>query len=250
MKTIAKHREPAFAQACRSARSRLVEAIDLIIIHNEKHVRGNQPRTVLNPMTVLLAVSAWERLLTDLEGLQSDTDWPGPELYQSKTRGISWPDKAFPLITSVTNDLLPSEFDVVLFTGYTGKVPDEAIRSHGRSDELTSQLSAWIATRNGVAHHCLPQQAVKHESVWRSDADGSNGLTIQAGAARACAALMVQLVDQVIRAVALTSGFSLRTSELLPSEWFASESPAKLRGVENPGSLWGGTALARPAFGS
>ncbi|WP_280421573.1 hypothetical protein [Nocardia carnea] len=143
---------------------------------------------------------------------------------------------------------MPRSFELALFTAYTGKFPDEQREIMGDHDLLRNELTGWIATRNGVAHHCLPQQVAKNHPVWRSDADGSDGLTVQAGGARACTALMIQLVDQTIRAVAAVSRYNLGRTELLPDAWFSASPPRELRGITEPGSLWGGKPLARPVL--
>jgi hypothetical protein len=52
--------ETQFAELCRDTSLGFRNSVDLVLIHNEEDVRGIQPRAVLNDLTVLLAVAAWD----------------------------------------------------------------------------------------------------------------------------------------------------------------------------------------------
>ncbi len=239
MSVLQPDQEYAFIESAKSVRRRLADAVDLLLIHNERDVSGYQPRIALSPLTVLLAVSAWERLIADVRWLGDGRTWPGPEMAESM-RGGAWANNAYPVLFSLTQGDLPKMFDIVVFNGYRGKRPGSPERVDGMSDVIEDHIATWIDTRNGVAHHCLPQKS----RAWRSDAQGANGFTVQSGAARACTALMIQLVDQVISAVAETSGYSIPSGAKLPKWWFAADPPRAVRGVNDPGELWGGYDLA------
>ncbi len=60
------HHEPQSGCRWRRSAANARDASDLILIHNEKKISGDQPRIVLDPLTVLLPVSTWERLIFDL----------------------------------------------------------------------------------------------------------------------------------------------------------------------------------------
>jgi hypothetical protein len=80
--------ETGFADLCDDTRNGLRNAVDLVLIHNEKDVRGKQPRAVLNDLTVVLAVAAWERFVVDVQALGT-RKWTGPG-HHRKTDGIAY----------------------------------------------------------------------------------------------------------------------------------------------------------------
>lgn len=245
MPPLAPDRESAFKESVRSVRARLGEAIDLLLIHNEKPVRGNQPRRVLGGLTLLLAVSAWERLIADLVHLASSTEWPGAERAKNLP-GKSYPQKAFELLGDLTDGSLPNAFRIRLFNDFAGQTPHGAWVCGGDDDTLAQELNGWIASRNGVAHHCLPQQEDKR--VWVSDADG--GHTVNTSLARSATSTMIQLCDQAVQQVASAANFALAGSERFPEWWFAAEIPAGTRGSQDPGRLWGSYELLRSVDGT
>jgi hypothetical protein len=48
-----------------AARDNLGPSIDVVLVHNEKEVRGRHPRTSLNRAVVVMAVTAWDRFVAD-----------------------------------------------------------------------------------------------------------------------------------------------------------------------------------------
>lgn len=249
LRPVQTHQADTWARAYGSARVRFAQAVDLVLIHNERDVRGNQPRTVLNPLIVLFAVSAWERLIAELHflgggvGCGKDKDRTPP--------GLSRPTQAFEVLTGLTAGALPRSFQVTMFDSYRGVRPQSKRTQHGDTDdELTNAITGWIETRNAVAHAAMPQLA-DSEHAWRSDAEGGGpldlaaGLTVQAGGARVCLSLFIQLVDQIAPAVEQAAGISDATQTRLPDWWFGAAGPSGVRGVDEPGALWGGHDLAR-----
>lgn len=243
------HQADVWARAYGSARVRFAQAVDLVLIHNERGVRGNQPRAALNPLIVLFAVSAWERLIAELYFLGG-----GVGAGKSKDRtppGLSRPTQAFEILTDLTAGTLPSGFQVTMFDSYRGVRPQGKRTQHGDTNgELTNAITGWIETRNAVAHAAMPQLA-DSEHAWRSDAEGggpldlSAGLTVQAGGARVCLSLFVQLVDQIAPAVEKAAGLRETSQTRLPGWWFDETAPSGVRGIDEPGALWGGHELAR-----
>ena len=88
----------------------------------------------------------------------------------------------------------------------------------------------------------MPQDLEK-ELYFESDAMAH---TIQSGWARIVLAVFLQLTDQAIVAIADEAGFSGRDKFRLPRQWFEGSEPIGVRGVKQPGVLWGGHALFRP----
>lgn len=217
------------------ARAGLRNAIDLILIHNEHDVRGNQPRAALNPLILLLSVAAWERLIADVCFLAANS-FEGLGTGESSA-GRAWFLKggAAEALTALTGGRLPDEFEVRVFDGWVGKFPNRPRVKTGL--EVGEYVNDAIRHRNGVAHRSLP--GAYSDALWTSDAITH---TVQAGWARGVAATFVQLVDQSIVAIGREAGFS--GVPRLPREWFAQDART-LRGIEAPGSLWGGHSLVR-----
>lgn len=240
--------EPQFAELCGDARAGLTEAIDLVLIHNEKEVRGVQPRATLNPLTVLLAVSAWERFVADVRALACNK-WRGVGLHSAENGGAylgqrddpTRPGKARTTLEAVSGDRLPDAWQVRTFRGWRGKHPQQAALLTGNDPSgLATEVDEWIRLRNAVAHRCLPQNGL--DPYRKADAKAH---TIQAGWARTVLAVMLQLTDQAIAAIAEEAGYSRPDRFRLPVQWFEAEAPAGLRGVTEPGVLWGGFPLHR-----
>ncbi|MGQ7786950.1 hypothetical protein [Nesterenkonia sp. PF2B19] len=248
--------EQAFEESCRSAIERLSEAVDLVLIHNEREVRGDQPRRVLNPMIVLLAFSALERQLVDLHHLGRGRQWHGPGTARTphgrSVFAAEGDDGWRAILAGLTRSRLPEELRVRVFSGWRGRSPQGprlvtgALGADGSPGDLDEELRRWRTTRNGIAHHCLPQQMAHDDHlVPLSDAATERTTTIQAGAARACLATMVQLVDQITVHVAAAADFPADAVPRPPGWWFADDPPQRVRGVRDPGRLWGPHDLPR-----
>lgn len=217
------------------ARAGLSSAIDLILIHNERNVRGNQPRAALNPLVLLLSVAAWERFIADVRllaeggfrGLGTGRSSPGRAKFST--------GDAVDVLSALTSGRLPDEFEVKVFDGWVGKTPNRPRTKRGL--EIGEYVDDAINHRNGIAHRSLP--GAYADALWTSDASTH---TVQAGWARGVAGTFVQLVDQSIVAIGREAGFS--DFPRLPREWFAQDA-RELRGLKAPGALWGGHSLMR-----
>ncbi len=239
--------EAEFADLCDDTCNGFRNALDLVLIHNEKDVRGKQPRAVLNDLTVVIAVAAWERFVVDMQALGAQ-QWTGAGLHK-KQNGIAYlgqksdpakPGPARMILDRVSGGRLPADWAVVSFLDWRGKSPRNSRKLDGGPQiaQLAEQADAWIRLRNSVAHRCMAQDL--KDPYWKSDADSH---TIQAGWARAVLALFLQLTDQAIAAIAAEAGFPQPDLYRFPEEWFLDEAPAGLRGVSEPNILWGGYAL-------
>lgn len=240
-------KEAGFSAIHADARRGLSDALDLIIIHNEKAVRGNQPRATLNGLTILLAVAAWERFIADCRALQlcecCSADHPctfvpgnqrssgGGAYLRTKDGRVS---AAAATLSGLTDGRLPGAFRVVSFNGWSGVRPTVPVEVTGM--DLAAPVFDAIGYRNGVAHRSLSQQP--------SISDAEKSVTIQAGHSRAVVALMLQIISQATQGIVEAADFS--GSYAFPSAWFEPD-PHTLRGVSSPGPLW--PRALRPCLG-
>ena len=79
--------EDSLAQVAQPAQLNLRTALDLIAIHSEKPVRGQQPRASLNAFTALAAVGSWERFIADLSPPRCSGRRPVPGCAGRRRRG-------------------------------------------------------------------------------------------------------------------------------------------------------------------
>lgn len=237
-------KEQQFQLACKAARVDLGEALDLVLIHNERDVRGTQPRSSLNPVTVLLAVAAWERLIADVDHLASSKLWAGPGAGRSPHRAARL-DVAARVLGAASGGLLPDGWRVRAHENWRGKTPTRPVVLAGTDPQLSDLVDDYVDLRHAVAHRAYLQKGYQG-SYWHSDADGH---TVQAGAARAALALFIQLVDQSIAAIGTAlaqAGAPVDPQTLaLPAWWFDTHPPAGARGIDAPGQLWGSADLLR-----
>lgn len=242
--------EAQFTELCRDTSVGFHNAVDLVLIHNEEEVRGIQPRAVLNDLTVLLAVAAWERFVVDVQAL-STRQWTAVGLHP-KANGVAYlgqkdhpgsPGPARTILGLVSGGSLPADWTVISFGDYRGRSPRIPRTLDGSRNIalLAEQSDAWVRLRNSVAHRCMAQDL--QDPYWKSDADSH---TIQAGWARTVLSLFLQLTDQAIASIAAQAGFPQPKRYSLPPEWFLAEAPEGLRGTKEPNVLWGGYALMRP----
>lgn len=123
--------EKTIENACARAQGALRDAVDLLLIHNEKIVRGDQPRAVLSPVTVLLGVSAWERLVyetgeaIDYKGPANDNKRLGPRQTVGRLRDqqlpktvtpVVGPSVAHEIISQATSGVLPRAWEITCYT--------------------------------------------------------------------------------------------------------------------------------------
>lgn len=230
--------EHAFAQVCADAQAGLSNALDLILVHNERSVRGPQPRASLNPLTLLLAMAAWERFVADLALIsrgqftsvgEIPAERGGAYLVMNGGAGAD-------VLDAVSAGRAPAQLNIRAFDGWRGAAPTRPRDCVGA--EIFQDIDAAIGVRNAIAHRTLPRNAL--DPYWKSDAKSH---TVQAGWARGITAVVFQLIDQVMGHVSVAASFG--TIYRLPHPWFDAE-PARLRGVDEPGRLWGGWSLPRP----
>ncbi|WP_018218379.1 hypothetical protein [Salinispora vitiensis] len=280
-----------FAQVARAARDNLGVAVDLVLVHNEKTVRGRQPRASLNRALVVTTIGAWDRFIADTRSaFSTDVDlvhWVAgqensvpKELYASKAEQV--------LVDSTACDSnFLNRLRVNAATGWSGvrMTAMEQLTGHdpGKRSGLTfsQHLNQWVTLRNALAHGSLhqllnrvsdprrwtdkaigdPYASILHDRyrLWHSDAEGDSsvppeqrmiGATIQAGCARSCLALIIQLVDWLIVEICSAHHRDWDADDLrLPSDWFQRDLPVSFRGStageHAHWSLWGGPSLHR-----
>jgi hypothetical protein len=235
--------------ACETAAGALWDAVDLLLIHNEGPTGAEAPRGVLSPLTVMLAVSSWERFVYEL------AEPSGVILKQRETVGRFHSAKTLKILCAASNNTLPNAFSVTVYDAPRGRFLRK--RDHLRASDDTqaffTEFEHYVYLRNGVAHRVVPQQI--EDTDLRSDAshaDGGDGemagLTINTSIARMVLAAYVQLVDQAIVHVCRAQG--IENDQLLqlrlPSYWFTDDRDSKnSHRTWQPGCLWGGTVLPR-----
>ncbi len=248
---------PSFETACETGAGGLRDAVDLLLVHSEGPTGGDAPRGVLNPLIVLLAVSAWERLVYELAnpaGISLPARTTVGRFAEISKKGPRTVD----ILLQATNGVLPSGLRVTVYDSAQGKrlsrprVLDASVNGGG---EFHDQFDEYLELRNGVAHRVVPDKIANYAS-WRTDAARNlppnlqhlAGHTINASVARSVVAAYIQLVDQTIAHVCFAQAIpSQRARQLrLPTEWFTDDvERAGQRRPLRPGCLWGGTRLPR-----
>ncbi|KFU75416.1 hypothetical protein SAMN04489729_6990 [Amycolatopsis lurida] len=243
--------EDRFSQVSQAARRNIRTALDLIAIHSEQPVRGPQPRSSLNPFTVLAAVGAWERLIADLTSAASQTNWRGPGGH--KTTGAHWPSAvdahmishqllAAPL-TSRWEAAFPARWKGITPLGWTTVRQTSPAADR---DKLLAYITASRRARNAAAHYALVENASAAAQdmdsegwyPWQSDAHKPS---LPAGFARGLAAVYLQLIDCTIDFVAHERNWDAGAHRP-PADWFRSRCrESRYDGV----ALWAGTSLHR-----
>ena len=170
-----------FAEVCTTTRWHVRTALDLIFIHNEKEVRGRQPRASLNPLTVLSVVAAYERFFDDLYAAAMDEierdrtkKWRSGHsqneigrIGPKKKRGPrkQWlPESLGELLREegiVSN--LTSYWVAWMTDGWFGASPtDWAFRKYSEDPEAFEHaLQDARHARDGAAHFILPKTAAR-----------------------------------------------------------------------------------------
>jgi hypothetical protein len=248
-------------RACLAARGALGDAIDLVLIHNERPVSGDQPRAVLNPLVVMLAVSTWERLVYEVGAA---VKFPLGE--RETVGGLGRQDKqrrAAEILAQATAQCpapfqLPYALTLTFFDSADGKrlgspVELSAVEDY---DSMSKRLDDFIELRNGVAHRVLPNKmaAPSYEGMGsdagvghRSGKEPWSGRTVNTSIARSVVATYVQLVDQAIACLLKSEGIEGReaTPYRLPAWWFTDDYEQDGSRSTQPGCLWGGAQLPR-----
>lgn len=236
--------QDAYARTCSAAADNLTDAVNCCRVHNEVEVRGRQPRSSLNPLTVVAAASAWERFIFETAAVlkhagdtarlaslaleETESSAGRSSFLLGQDRKWSWN--------------LQRDLTVHCAFSWRGKQVRRVRTLVGNNADpvegltLFQVLDQWADLRNAIAHRTLQRTATVRTSddryrgpyechvdgqrstrlLWNSDADRE---TVQAGTARACLAFYVQLVDAVIARVAASQGWDSALLRL-PSEWF------------------------------
>lgn len=264
--------EKTVENACAIAKGALEDAFDLLLIHNEKLVRGNQPRTVLNPLIVLLSISAWERLVyatgeaiayrgrANGERPLSKKQTVGRLMDAPLRRGNGpiGPSVAHEIMSQATFGVLPEAWSITFYRDphSRGKCIRPSDTLTGASyTTLASRFDHYVDLRDGVAHRVLPakmKDAIPEHAL-RTDAgkhlpDEDSGLTINATTSRGILASCIQLIDQSIVHLLANRGYSPKqiNKYRLPDWWFDDKGHdgGESRTVEEH-ALWGGTTVPR-----
>lgn len=242
-----------FAQITADTRRGFAEVIDLILIHNERDVRGTQPRTTLNRLIAFLSVAAWERFVADVGDLARSPDpanfVPGSTNSQGfnkitpERKRNGGESKAVSTLRAATGGRLPDDWRILVTTSGAGKNLRFGYAARYEDQEMCELVDWWIEVRHKLAHRALPQ--LLEWSMW-SDATASGGRTINTTLARSAFTLFLQLADQSIRSIAEAAQFEHPGELWLPEDWLTGRLPPQ-RGVIDPGRLhlWRGRSLAR-----
>lgn len=242
---------PPVVRACLGARGALGDAVDLILIHNERPGGGDQPRAVLNPLVVMLAVSAWERLIYEVGTAI------GYSLAERETVGrLGWwgrPAPAADILARATarNDSdfrLPGALVLTFFDSAVGKrlgsrVELEASKQY---NAISGRLNDFVELRNGVAHRVLPDRMAAPDYQGMVS-DAWSGRTVNTGIARCVLATYIQLLDQAIACLLVAEDIEGRDASRyrLPAWWFTDDQERDGARSAEPGCLWGGMRLPR-----
>jgi hypothetical protein len=227
-----------FGLVTSAARENLGAAIDMILVHNEKEVRGRQPRASLNRAVVVTAVGAWDRFVADTRYAFTSTDPRWGSGLDSSNYGDLYARRSAELLNAAgaIEPFFWQRLRLVAATNWSGvrmRGMETLVGDHpGQRSGLTSSqhLNQWVTVRNALAHGSIrellrqidapparanPRIRSAYTSIsgeryrlWESDAVGIasqhgearlGGATIQSGCARGCLALVIQLIDWLIR---------------------------------------------------
>lgn len=244
---------PSFSGACETAAGALRDAFDLVILHNQAPRGGDAPAGVLNPLVVMLAASAWERLVYELAAPA------GISLRDRGTVGqLGGKDaqRTLQILGAASNGALPGALRVTVYERASGirlGSPRKLDASNQADLEAICEVfDEYRELRNGVAHRVVPQRMAT--GSMRTDAGRSlreeqqhlAGLTINTSVARCVLAAYLQLIDQTIANVLGAQRIPTTPRTRLPDEWFTDSvrRDAAQRPME-PGCLWGGMQVPR-----
>lgn len=248
-----------FADALRVGRLAFTDVFDLLHIQAERpNGRGNHTRATLNPLILMLAVSAWERQWKSLLAYHLETEPANspPRLMEYSKRGHVV-GKTAPILNELTDGTLPRGFQVNDYRHVVGKrlqTPEtlsgadfdpNGVQSSPRYFALAHRLNRHIELRNGVAHRVVGE---KMEAVF-THSDAASGNTINTSVARGTAAFILQLVDQTVEALLQTPppGVHLTSEDReairLPRHWLSDQGGGRGARRFEKNELWGGVDL-------
>lgn len=230
------YRLDRFRRVAYAARDNISVAVDLVVVHNEKPVRGRQPRAALNRAIVVAAIGAWDRFVSDtcsaFEGNSNKEDWgPGSEKSSQGHLYARAADRRLAECGAIESSFLPrlrahaatswSGVRMQLVETLDGTEPGE------RSGLTFSQhLNQWIRLRHALAHGSIRYEVRRADDptawnpkddvgdpyrsqwhgryrLWESDATGNSQLPekqrlIGATVQSGCARNCLALVIQTI----------------------------------------------------
>lgn len=241
-------------------REGLADVFDLLHLHSEVPVRGNQPRAVLNPLMVLLAHSTWERLMKAIWSAENTRRGESPartaptdayRLIRTSKDGITASRGAL-LLDDLTSGVLPQGYRIQDFTRSSGRrlqspellsgvdYSSTAGEPSPRYDRLGRRLGGYIRLRNDVAHRTTGEST----DVAGVRSDSLDGASVNTSVARTVVAFYVQLIDQTITEL-LASPFAAGLSNLdreriaLPDHWLSDEGGGTASRRFEAKQLWG-----------
>ncbi|MFB9236253.1 hypothetical protein ACFFWC_11955 [Plantactinospora siamensis] len=199
-------REKRFGQVARAVRENLSVGVDLVLVHNERVVRGRQPRAALNRSIVVTAVGAWDRFIADTRSAfladPADDSW-GDGSEDSKTGHLyAFESQRVLMEARACERSFLDELRVSAATSWSGvrmqSMEDLVGVAPGRLSGLTfaQHLNQWITLRNALAHGSLRRLLARVDDptrwtdsrigdpyasviygryrLWRSDAEGNS----------------------------------------------------------------------------
>jgi hypothetical protein len=266
-----------FGLVSAAARENLGAAIDMILVHNEKEVRGPQPRASLNRAVVVTAIGAWDRFVADTRHAFTSTDSRWGSGLDSSNFGDLYARRSAELLTEAgaTEPFFWQRLRLVAATNWSGvrmRGMETLTGDHpGQRSGLTfsQHLNQWVTVRNALAHGSIrellrlvnappertdPRIRAAYTSIsgeryrlWESNAVGTasqhgeerlGGATIQSGCARGCLALIIQTIDWLIVDICRANGRAWDSEDLrLPASWFRRKLPSRFRSTTPDGHV-------------
>jgi hypothetical protein len=236
----------AFAAICSQARDNLAIAIDMILVHNERDVRGPVPRTSLNLPIISFSVAAWERLITDLRYLTAENlKFTGAGEADSQgaylTRGTGRLS-TLKVLDGASDGHVPKDWLIYLPTSGSGKSLRFGTAQQGASHDLADSVDFWIRCRNHVVHRRVPGSL-----TWAYESDASDSKTFNTTMARIAMTTFLQMIDQTIGGIAAAGRLTSPEELRLPKQWLDGQLIPGERGVTDGDQLrlWNGRSLLR-----
>lgn len=274
--TMANKRIPApqtqrkrLIEVAAAAEANFQRSIDLVLIHNDgPAVKGVQPKASLNPLIVVTAVAAWERLVNDTyHALTTADNWfkvgeEQSEFWRAYSEKMGHLDNIEGLKDLEDHGRIVDNWKGTFAHDQWGGIsPSRWGRLKGNTLgakyglTIGQHLDQWILLRHAIAHNAMPQlekriSAKKWDTSVNPKSDpfrNSEGekiclwgpSTVQAAPARACLLALLQVADSTLKTLADRTG-AVRDEVALPNGWFQPELPKSLaRGHQGSRVLWG-----------
>lgn len=179
-----------FSRVTSAASANLGSVVDLVIVHNEKVVRGPQPRASINRAIVMMAVGAWDRFVADTQDACTDRDdqtfW-GSGASKSRERELYAKPASTLLNKAATQKPFLNRIHITAASYGTGvrlkRMEELTGLQHGKWSRLTfaQHLNQWITLRNALAHNSIRQliDRANDASKWKDPEIGDPYASIQ-----------------------------------------------------------------------